>query len=305
MSGAVTYLDLDMLVNGAVDALLLILIGRLIHLPIRAKRLFFGALIGEIPVILVCYSGPPWTTLSKFFIPFFMILAAYPTRSLKAFLKVFVGFWLLSAGLGGFVYAIWGWMQFDKGFGYSLLTLAKGTFWILPLCGFIWWILQHLWQRWQVGRARLEQTIFDLQIDFDGQGKNVLNFRALLDTGNQLRDPLNGNPVLLVEKEVAASSIPDELQSYLNMSLEECNDPWPCLWRDNPNLMRRLVFIPFQTIDRQSWLLGIRPERVTCFDKNGSHQIQATVALVRQMLSSEGEYQALLHPELLQKGGDE
>jgi stage II sporulation protein GA (sporulation sigma-E factor processing peptidase) len=305
MNGAVTYLDLDMLINGGVDALLLILIGRLIHLPIKPRRILIGALIGEIPVILVCYSGPPWTTLSKWFIPFLMVFAAFQIRSLKTFLKIFLGFWLLSAGLGGFVYAAWGWLQFDKVQGYSLFTLVKQSFWVFPLSVCLWWILQIFWNRWQTGRARLNQNIFDLEIDFDGQGQRLVNLKALLDTGNQLRDPLNGNPVLLVEEEVAATSIPDDIRSFLDMPWRESKDPWPFLWQDNPGLIKRLVFIPFQTIDRQSWLLGIRPERVTCFDKSGSRQIQATVALVRQMLSSEGDYQALLHPELVQKGGDD
>lgn len=305
MSASVTYLDLDMLVNGGVDALLLILIGRLIHLPVRPRRILAGALIGEIPVILVCYSGPPWTTLSKWLIPLLMVLAAFQFRSLNTFLKVFVGFWLLSAGLGGFVYAIWGWMQFDTGQDYALFTLVKGTFWILPLSAFLWWFLQKRWQQWQTGRARLQQSIYNLEIDFGDEGHKIINLKALLDTGNQLRDPINGNPVLLVEEEVAATSIPDDVQFFLNSSWKESTDPWPFLWRDNPSLMKRLVFIPFQTIDRQSWLLGIRPERVICFDKKGPRQIHATVALVKQVLSSEGEYQALLHPELMQKGGDE
>ncbi|WP_088187677.1 sigma-E processing peptidase SpoIIGA [Desulfosporosinus sp. FKA] len=305
MNGAMTYLDLDMLINGSVDALLLVLVGRMIHLPIRSKRILAGVLLGEIPVILMCYSCPPWTTLSKWLIPFLMVLAAYPIRRLKVFLKVFLGFWLFSAGLGGFVYALWGWIQFDKGLDNNTLTLVKGTFWILPLSGFLWWILQDRWQRWQTGRCRLEKNLFELEIDFEGDGRKLINFKALLDTGNQLKDPLNGNPVLLVQEEAAAASIPDEIQSFLEIPWEESEDPWPFLWKENPNLMKRLVFIPFQTIDRRSWLLGIRPARVTCFDKDGPHQIQATVALVKQILSSEGEYQALLHPELLQKGGDE
>ena len=304
MSGAVTYLDLDMLVNGGMDALLLILSGRLSHLTVKPGRILAGALLGEIPVILLCYSQTPWTTLSKWLVPFFMVWAAYPVRRIKTYGKVFVGFWLLSAGLGGCVYAIWGWLRFDQEQGSALLTLVRGTFWILPVSAVLWWFLQERWQRWQAERARLKQTIYELEIDFSGAGEN-LRLKALLDTGNQLKDPLNGNPVLLVEEEVAAASIPDDIQSFLDHPWRESSDPWPYLWKDNPDLIRRIVFIPFQTIERKSWLLGIRPERVICFDQQGSRQIQATVALVRQMLSSEGDYQALLHPELVQKGGDE
>ena len=304
MDVAQTYLDLDLLINGGMDTLLLILIGRLIRLPIQPYRILVGAMLGEIPVILACYSSPPWTTLSKWVIPFLMIGVAYPTRRLKHFLKAILGFWLLSAGLGGFVYALWGWVNFDNGIGSEQLTLVLGNLWILPLAAMVWWLFQFIWQRWQERNSILEQIIYDLEIRFGGGDHEVVRVKALMDTGNQLRDPLTGNPVILLEEEVAASAMPENVRAFLNISWKDCSDPWPLIWKTNPSLMKQVVFIPCQTIDRQSWLLGIRPERVTWHDKKESSQIQATVALVKQVLSSEGEYQALLHPEHVRKGGD-
>ncbi|MGI6119125.1 MAG: sigma-E processing peptidase SpoIIGA, partial [Desulfosporosinus sp.] len=60
MGVAGTYLDLDILINGGMDALLLTLTSQLIRLPVRPGRILLGVLIGEIPVILACYSAPPW-----------------------------------------------------------------------------------------------------------------------------------------------------------------------------------------------------------------------------------------------------
>lgn len=299
-----TYLDLDILINGGMDALILTLTCRLIRLPVRPSRILAGVILGEIPVLLACYSPPQWTTLSKVVIPFLMVGVAFPVRRLKIFFKALVGFWLLSAGLGGFVYALWGWVQFDNELGGGLCSLALNNLWVLPLVAAMWWLLQHLWQRWQERNSVLEQIIYDLEIDFGGQEGEVLCIKALLDTGNHLRDPLTGFPVILLEEEVAASAMPDNVRSFLTIPWKDYADPWPLLWKVNPSLVKHLVFIPFQAIERQSWLLGIRPERVTCFDNKGSRQIQATVALVKQVLSSEGEYQALLHPEHVQKGGD-
>jgi len=304
MGVAETYLDLDIFINGGMDAFILTLTSRLIKLPVRPSRILAGVLLGEIPVVLVCYSNPPWTTLSKWIIPFLMVGVAFPTRRFYTFLKAMLGFWLLSAGLGGFVYALWGWAQFDNGLGGGLFSLALNNLWVLPLGALMWWFSQRLWQQWQERNSVLEHIIYDLEIDFGGVERGVVCIKALLDTGNQLRDPLTGFPVILLEEEVAVASMPDDIRSFLNIPWKDYADPWPLLWKVNPSLVKHLVFIPFQAIDRQSWLLGVRPERVTCFDKNGSRQIKATVALVKQVLSSEGEYQALIHPEHVQKGGD-
>jgi stage II sporulation protein GA (sporulation sigma-E factor processing peptidase) len=289
------------------DALLLTLTSQLIRLPVRPGRILLGVLIGEIPVILACYSAPPWITLSKWVIPFLMVGAAFPVRRLSTFLKALAGFWLLSAGLGGFVYALWGWVQFDNGSSGGLFSLALHNFWILPLGAAMWWILQYLWHHWQERSSILEQIIYELEVDFGRKELGiceVVRFKALLDTGNNLRDPLTGFPVILLQEEVAAVSMPDKMRSFLDIPWKDSTDPWPLLWKVDPSLVKHLVFIPFKAIDCQSWLLGIRPERVTCFDKKGSRQIKATVALVKQELSSKGEYQALIHPEHVQKGGD-
>ena len=299
-----TYLDLDILINGGMDAFILTLTSQLIRLPVQPSRVLVGVILGEIPVVLAFYSTPPWITLSKWIIPFLMVGAVFPVRSLRTYLKALVGFWLLSAGLGGFVYALWGWEQFDNGLGGNLFSLALNNLWSLPLGALMWWFLQRLWQRWQERSSVLKRMIYDLEIDFGGEERGVVCIKALLDTGNHLRDPLTGFPVILLEEEVAASAMPDNVRSFLTIPWKDYSDPWPLLWKVNPSLVKHIVFIPFQAIDRQSWLLGIRPERVMCFDKKGSRQIQATVALVKQVLSSEGEYQALLHPEHMQKGGD-
>ncbi|GAB6152422.1 sigma-E processing peptidase SpoIIGA [Desulfosporosinus burensis] len=304
MDVAETYLDLDILINGGMDTLLLILIGRLIRLPIRPYRILVATILGEIPVVLACYSVAPWTTLSKWVVPFLMVGVAFPTRKLKGILKALIGFWLLSAGLGGFVYALWGWVNFEDGLGIERLTLVLSNLWILPLAAVMWWLLQLVWQKWQDRNSLLEQIIYDLEIKFGGDNRDVVRIKALMDTGNHLRDPMTGHPVILLEEEVAASAMPDNLRAFLKVPWQDVENPRPLVWQSNPELVKQIVFIPFQTIDRQSWLLGIRPERVTCYDKKESRQIQATVALVKQVLSFEGEYQALLHPEHVQKGGD-
>ncbi|MDP4125902.1 MAG: sigma-E processing peptidase SpoIIGA [Bacillota bacterium] len=304
MSTVETYLDLDILINGGMDTFLLMLIAHVLHLPVLPRRILVGALLGEIPVILACYSTSPWVAISKWLIPFLMVGASFPIPNLYIFLKTSVGFWLFSAGLGGFVYALWGWTQFDNRLGGEGFSLALNNVWVLPLLALVWWLIQHLWHGWQERKTMLEQILYDLEIDFGGENNGVVRIKALLDTGNHLRDPLTGFPVILLEEEVAATSLPDHIRTFLKIPWKDCADPWPLLWKVNPSLVKCLVFIPFKAIDRQSWLFGIRPERVTCFDTEGSRQIHATVALVNQVFSSEGEYQALLHPEHVQKGGE-
>lgn len=292
------YLDLDLLVNGSMDAFLLVLTGRLLNISLRSKRVLGGTLAGEIPVILSAFwPGSILFELSKLIIPFLMVWLAYPHRGIRTYLKELVLFWILSAGLGGLVYALWSWLNFD-GVMNRTLRIGLQNLWLLLLIAAFWWAGQRAWQRWMKVSANVSSSLYNITIDF-GPGSPV-QVKAMLDTGNQLRDPLTGVPVILVEEEVAAAGIPENLLPALNASWREQEDPWPWLWTMDPEWMKHFVFISYQAVGHKSWLLGIRPHRVFCHSFSEPKEIKATLALVKHVLSSDGTYQALLHPEHVQ-----
>lgn len=289
------YLDLDLLVNGSMDALLLILTARLLNLPVRFKSTLGGVIAGEIPVILSAYY--PTTLifeLSKFLIPWFMVWLAYPFRGIRPYLKAVLLFWILSAGLGGAVYALWGWVSFNGLLGTSL-QVGLHNLWFLPLVAGLWWAAQKAWHRGLETSAVLNPCLYDLVIDFGNS--NSIQVKALLDTGNQLRDPLTGVPVILLEEEVAVTGIPSDLLPALRGTWRELEDPWSWLLKADSDWMKYFVFIPYQAVGYKSWLLGIRPKRVLCTSSSETKEIKATLALVRHVLSTDGVYQALLHSE--------
>lgn len=296
-----SYLDLDMLINGSADALLLILCGRLLQRPVLVKRIVAGVLAGEIPVLLAFKPQWPWFELSKYLIPLLMVGMAYPWQGVKPYLKTLVVFWILSAGLGGFVYALWGLSQYQGLGSSSSFRLNLSNVWVLPLSAGLWWGGHKAWQRWQRRVALLSPALCEVEIDFGKEGESV-RVAALVDTGNDLCDPLSGIPVILLEEEAAVGATPDSWQEIFELPWRQADDPWPLLWQKNPHWMENFVFIPYQSIGSRSWLLGVRPRSVEIIKEGGRNQVRATIALVPQNLSPEGEYRALLHPDHVQKG---
>ncbi|NMA70222.1 MAG: sigma-E processing peptidase SpoIIGA [Desulfitobacterium sp.] len=288
------YLDLDLLVNGCMDALLLILTARLLNLSLQRKGLVLGVMVGEIPVLLSAFFPESLGfELSKYFTPLLMVRLAYPYRSIRKYGKTLLLFWILSAGLGGVVYALWGWLNSSK----ALLRVELKNLWILPIGAFLWWLTQKAWHRMLSSAAHLKKTIYELAIDFGGEEIAV---KALLDTGNQLRDPLTGNPVILLEEEIAATALPQEFLPALEGAWQEEGDPWSWLFQRDPQWLKSFVFISYQGVEHQGWLLGFRPQKVVCTSLPEPLELKATIALVKYPLSPEGIYQALLHPEHLQ-----
>lgn len=288
------YLDLDLLVNGCMDALLLILTARLLKLSLGGKGLVLGVMVGEVPVLLSAFFPDSLAfELSKYLTPFLMVRLAYPYGSIRNYGKTLLLFWILSAGLGGIIYALWGWLNSGK----TLERVELKSLWILLVGVFLWWLTQKCWHRIISSAVQFQKTIYDLVIDFGGEEIAV---KALLDTGNQLRDPLTGNPVILLEEEIAATAIPDEYLPALEGAWQEEADPWPWLWQRDPQWLKSFVFIAYQGVEHQGWLLGFRPQKVICTSLPEPLELKATIALVKYPLSPEGTYQALLHPEHLQ-----
>lgn len=298
----VRYLDLDLMINGIMDLFLLVLTARLLNVSTRSYRLISGMFLGGFPVFLSVYWPASFLlTLSKLLTPLAMVWISFAHVGIRVYFKRLTLFWILSASLGGGVYALWGWAEFD-GSASSTFSLDTWNFWILPLGVLVWWGGQKLWLRWISNTMQLKPVLYEVLIDFGAESK-PFKVRAMLDTGNQLRDPLTGTPVLLVEEEIAATALPKDLYSILQAPWRELEDPWPWLWKEDSSLMKTFVFIPYQAVGHKSWLLGIRPQHVFFNSSNESQEIKATLALVQHRLSSDGAYQALLHPEHVQGNG--
>ena len=100
---------------------------------------------------------------------------------------------------------------------------------------------------------------------------------ALLDTGNMLKDPVSGQPVLIVAADVA--------QQLTGLSTDQLRSPI-----DSIGLVSGARLIPYKTIGQSSvFLLGISVDFVDIDGWRGS----GTVALSPELFGSKGTFQAL------------
>jgi len=132
-------------------------------------------------------------------------------------------------------------------------------------------------------------------------GEKRLAVRALVDTGNQLRDPLTHRPVVVVEYEVLRPLLPPALRRGLEAGEE------PDLGRLAQDLKgtpwaTRIHLVPFTSIGRaHGVLVCFRPDEVVVVTGGRLVRVKdILVGIYRQRLSPQGNYRALLHPDILQ-----
>ena len=243
------YADVLAVTNLYVDFFLLWCVRRSLHLRVRNRRLALGAAVGA-ACSLVCLlpQQPLWLALlwgggSAAL----TTAAAFCPLSRRGFLRAFLCFWAFSFLLAGFFLFLIRWFA-----PRNLAVVGHAVY------------LDH-----QSRRFLVEQN-----------GKSV-QIRARADTGNTLREPFSGLPVLVCTPSALGEAVPAGLAGLL-----ERGEP------PGPGSSLRLV--PFESLGGSGVLPAFRPERVLCLPEK--EPVSCYVALWERGFAA-GPYQALYNPD--------
>ncbi len=140
-------------------------------------------------------------------------------------------------------------------------------------------------------------NMFNIPVTICINKKNITT-NALLDTGNNLKDPITRVPVIVTDFNVIKDVLPLSIQNLyfdkfdLNLNeLSKINDT---------KLYKRLRIIPFNSVGKNSgMMLGIVPDEIIVNQKKPIRLKKVIVGLSDENLSSDGDYGVLLHPDLL------
>lgn len=252
------YLDLVVILNFLVDFLLLLGTNRLSGFPLAAGRCAAAAGLGAV------YGGVCLLPSFRFLSGTLWRLVCLAGMAVIAFgcnanaVKRGGVFVLLSMALGGVA-----------------LNVGRGGFWPLLLCaGAVWLLCRIAFGRQIGGREYVRVTLC--------YGENCQSILALRDTGNTLRDPITGEPVLVVDGSVG-QRLTGLTQAQLRAPLE--------------TLARRpipgLRLIPYRAVGQSGgMLLGLRLDKVIIGPRQGS----AIVAFAPEGFC-DGTYQGLVSVE--------
>ena len=147
------------------------------------------------------------------------------------------------------------------------------------------YIAVRLFRYVYAGALVRRQVFYDVYVHIDGCGTS---FRALLDTGNSLRDPLSNSPVIIAEL-AAIAGLPEPLCEMMGGGIAEVQEEY------GP----RLRLIPFRALGTENGILkGFRCDRVEICRNN--ERIVLNNAIIGVIQSKLGQaYQGLLNPEIL------
>ncbi|NLS45555.1 MAG: sigma-E processing peptidase SpoIIGA [Firmicutes bacterium] len=185
--------------------------------------------------------------------------------------------------------------------GASSIAYLSGYRLIPTLLGLLGTILITTEIGWGFVRRRFQEWLFYVPIEIYF-GDIHFEVNALIDTGNRLKDPLTGSPVVLLEYNTAAKFLPEEVKRAF-MAFDAGDLGLISELLENSTWLPRFRVIPFVSIGEEKGLLpGFRADKILILDKVRDFSAKNVVIGIHiSKLSEEGTFSALLHPDVLAK----
>lgn len=295
------YLDVVLLENLCMNYIILFATGYIMKIKMKQLRLAASSLLGGIyAVIAYLEILPIYSNFGmKIILSILMVYLAFNSKSIKNLSKQLVIFYLTSFTFGGCAFAL---LYFIKPQNILMRNgVYVGTYpiKIALLGGIIGFIVTYIGFRVVKTKLHKKDMIYEIEIRIE---EKTLNLKAMLDTGNLLKDPISGMPVVVVEKQQLYSILPakllDNIDKLIGGEGEILLDQI-----EEKGIFNRFRMIPFSSVGKQNGLmLGFKADQVI-LKREEEKQIQKNViiGIFNQNLSKNNSYSALIGMDLLEE----
>jgi stage II sporulation protein GA (sporulation sigma-E factor processing peptidase) len=293
------YGDVILLENLIMNFIILLCTAKLLKHKYSWLMLAIAAFMGAIYAL-----GAYFTYFEYFYTPFMKIIfsiliitIAFLPHQIRDFIKLISVFYITSFVFGG---AAFGLFYFLNGLKY----ISYGTFYIkdFPVKTLIvsiilaYVIVKLSWSFVQY-RVRREKIITEIIILMDSRKVAIM---ALVDTGNALNEPITNAPVVVVEYASIKELLPVDVQAIFEQDNQSDFNMIAHIM-SNSELITRFRVIPFKSLGKDNgMLLGFKPDEVQLVENNKQQSIKnIIIGIYNKKLSNNGEYSALIHPDIL------
>ena len=296
------YVDVIWLLNWLFDCLLLYWTAVILKRRVPFWRILAGGFIGSLIILLAFFSNAAWVDdmYMKLLFSVFMVLMAFGFHRLKLFVKSLATLYFMTFLSGGILLGLHYFFSFQVANMSTSTQIGMNRFgdpmsWLFIMIGFplAWQFSKRTLNGMEMTKLHYEQLVtVTLQV---GDFKAV--YKGLIDSGNQLYDPISKSPVMIVSILGKETDIPrDMLNLFENPDLlMEQDEATVYTWGD------RIRVIPYKVIGQNHQLLtAIKPDVLQIQQGDKVYQVKnGLISFTLQQLSAENSYQCIVHPKML------
>lgn len=289
----VIYMDMLFLENFILDFIILYVTGLISKNKIKFLKLIFGSALGAIYVVMYyfikinVYSN----IIIKLLLSIIMIYISFVPTNFKEMLKLTVFFYLTSFVFGGAALSVIYMLNSRRITIQNGILIGNYTIRTIFIGVVIACIVTII--AFKFVKAKFSKNDLFCNIIIKINNKQIKT-KAMLDTGNFLKDPITNIPVVVVEYTVLYDMVPkeilDNIEDILGGDLEKIPE------NIKNEYMSKLKVIPFSSLGKQNgMLLGLKADGLIVDNEEEVKNIdKVIIGIYNKKLSKKGDYSALL-----------
>jgi stage II sporulation protein GA (sporulation sigma-E factor processing peptidase) len=296
------YLDVIWALNLLFDTFLLYLTAIILKRQVKLWRMAAGGAIGSVLIILSItpFHAAAGHPAGKLLFSILMVLAAFGYKRMRFFLKALMTFYVTTFLLGGTLTGVHYFIQFDMDLASNVaMNHIKGfgdpVSWLFVLLGFplAWHFSRRNIEQFEMTKIQYD-SLADVEVKFMEMDFNI---RGLIDSGNQLYDPISKLPVMILSITHCLDRIPEEIKKI-------AENPDCVLSGDgqfSQQLENRMRIIPCKVVGQEHQLIiAFNPDQIKITTKDGIYRAEKSlISFTAQELSADGSFQCIIHPKML------
>lgn len=213
-------------------------------------RMILSSLLGSIYAIIVYLNILSIYTnlLAKITLSVVMVYIAFAPPNVKQLLKQILIFYLVSFIFGGCTFALIYFLkpenvEMKNGVFVGMYPIRVGL-----IAGVIAFIITQI--AFKINKSKLNNKNTFIEIELYNKNK-MTKARALLDSGNMLKEPISQKPVIVVEKTTLSKIIPEEVLDYIEKIVggddQEKNEM--------QEYLSKIRMVPFMSLGKENGML--------------------------------------------------
>ena len=294
------YLDIVFFENLCMNYIILFATGYILKIKMKHIRIIFSSILGSGYAVLIYIQDAIFYSniVIKILLSIVMILTAFYPKKIKLFFKELVLFYLVSFVFGGCAFALLYFVKPQNILMRNGVYVGKYPIQIALLGGIVGFVMVEVAFRLVKNKMTKKDMFADLYLY---SNETEVKVKALVDSGNMLKDPISGLPVIVVEKEelykIFSKKILDNTENIING--EFSNE----LYQNEADVISKFRMIPFTSLGKQNGLLlGIKTDKVKiCFAETEEVVTGVIIGIYDKTLTKNGEYKALVGLDITER----
>lgn len=296
----IVYLDVVLMENLFMNYIILFATAIINKVEIKLIRILLASIIGSL------YAVANYTSILenklglilKIFLSIAMVYLAFKPKTFKQCIKQLLIFYLTSFTFGGVAFALLYFIKPGELLMKNGVYIGTYPLKIALMGGIVGFVIVTIAFKIIKGKISKKDIFCQITIQIEEQSKTLI---AMLDTGNQLKEPLTGAPVVIVEKEELKELIPEQIiansKKIIEGNIEEITQI--------EKFQNRFRVLPFNSIGKTNGLLlGIKADKVTVkYDTQEITLNNIILGVYDENLSKNNSYHALIGLDMLEERG--